>query len=586
MFLEITGGNLQHWLRIILSLMNSTALSVRSIAVDFVISLLGSAYSFFGNIDEISLIFITVLPEVVAREIGLCSVSGHIGDLSDVEKSVWPLRRSFADIEDANPLDDDRVDPQLSPILSVFCRACQAAMDGVLIELRLKGSRCNIVGTHIKPQPFNQYTFDADEESLFEAANFFIPEVAPLQRLRWLLTLKALHEAKGQWIEAAETLMLCARTITDAIPHLLAAWRPSRFVLWSDSRRSLWLSTVGEELGHPERGNQQVMAFADNFLEPAEFQGLFGEPSSSGKLPQPTVLSMCQMLTKILKDAVACYAKEDGMDEHAYSKLESLLKVLMGVIDSHGESYSERGTSRFGKLGAERKKFVEDEAALRRVIASLSGDMTKLAEKLLLIVQDEPKTKGAKSPREGSPNSNRPFFVRVQLSGKKPARFVESTTIPTYMEWGVPFVSRVPSNLAITAIGKARGDPRKLEDLMCSEFAKPIRDGLKAAGFQGKIELRTGRRAVLSRLESGQSADSGSAVYLDISFVRTSATAIDKLLSSDSSWEQSKHLYYLADKPSTSNNVVVEMTVAHPFPCALSRQRALLTNEILSVAST
>ena len=243
MFLGIKGS-LQHWIRVILGLMNNVALSVRSIAVDFVVSLLGGAFDLSGNIDELALIFATVLPEVTAREIALHSISGQIHDLEDAERAVWPLRRSFADIEDANPLDDDRVDPQLTPLLSVFCRACQAIIDGVLIEMRLQLETCDIVGTKMKVQPSVMHTFDADEESLFEAANFFMPETAPMQRIRWLMTLKSLHKAKGQWVEAAESLIMCARTISDSISHLESVWRPVRFPLWSDSRRSIWLATV------------------------------------------------------------------------------------------------------------------------------------------------------------------------------------------------------------------------------------------------------------------------------------------------------------------------------------------------------
>jgi hypothetical protein len=245
LFLEITGGDLQHWLRVILSLMNSTSLSVRSISVDFVVSLLGMTFEFQGNVDGIFIVFLTVLPEVAAREIALYSVSGHISTIADTECALWPLRRSFADLQDTNPLDDDRVDPELIPVLSVFCRACQAAMDGVLIELRLQGPNASVVGTRLDQSVDFSSTFDADEESLFEAATFFMPETAPMQRLRWLLTLKALHEKKGQWVEAAENLILCAKTISDAIPHLKSIWRPARFDLWSDSRRSLWLDTVG-----------------------------------------------------------------------------------------------------------------------------------------------------------------------------------------------------------------------------------------------------------------------------------------------------------------------------------------------------
>jgi hypothetical protein len=110
-FLEAGGTNIQHWLRIILTLMNSISLSVRSMAVDFIVSLLGAAFNVKGNIDEIGIMMATVLPEVVAREIALYSVSGLIMSIDDVETAVWPLRRALADIEESNPLDDDRIDP-------------------------------------------------------------------------------------------------------------------------------------------------------------------------------------------------------------------------------------------------------------------------------------------------------------------------------------------------------------------------------------------------------------------------------------------------------------------------------------------
>jgi hypothetical protein len=588
MFLEIAGGSLQHWIRVILSLMNSTALSVRSIAVDFVVSLLGSTFDLLGNIDETSLIFITVLPEVMAREIGLCSVSGLIRNLEDVEKSVWPLRRSFADVEDNNPLDDDRVDPQLSPVLSVFCRACQAVIDGVLIEMRLQGSSCNVVGTRMEAQSVKSYTFDADEESLFEAASFFVPETAPMQRIRWLMTLKSLHEAKGQWVEAAESLIMCARTISDSIPHLRHVWRPSRFVLWSDSRRSLWLSTVGEEMGNPEQGNEQVMSFADNFLEPSDILGPAGKPSNSSRLAQPTVSAMCTMLTNISKQAVAFYVREDGMDESAYARLESLLKILMGVLDDHGTANAEGGRAKLGGLMG-RKRYVEEEAALRRVLASISGDMTKIAERLLLIVQDQPRSPASGktlSPR-ASDSKSRPYFVRVLLSGKKPMRFVESTTIPTFLEWNTPCICRVPKSLVESTLTKTAKNPSKLEEAMCSEFGKPIRDALLRSGVTESIVFRFGNR-VVPRSE----AMDDSAIHVDISFVQTTVSGVDSTARyENTAWQHSKHFYYrkasTAPTPSGQNqdiaSTLVEMTVAHIFPCALSRQRTLLTSEILSM---
>lgn len=201
------------------------------------------------------LVFVSVLPEVVGREIGLYSVDGHVHSAEDIERAIWPLRRSFSDLEDANPFDDDRIDPELSPILKTFCRASQAVLDGVLIELRLRKDKCKVVGTQIKPVVREKVAFDADEESLVEAASFFLPETGPMQRVRWLHTLKTLHESKGQWLEAAESLMDCANTVSDAIPHLDNIWRPEKFVLWQDERRSTWLETVGEDMGHPDRGN-------------------------------------------------------------------------------------------------------------------------------------------------------------------------------------------------------------------------------------------------------------------------------------------------------------------------------------------
>jgi hypothetical protein len=591
MFLEIVGGSLQHWIRVVLSLMNSVALSVRSISVDFVVSLLGSVFNLFGNIDEVSLVFVSVLAEVAAREIALCSVSGHISNLEDVEKAVWPLRRAFADIEDANPLDDDRVDPQLAPILSVFCRACQAVIDGVLIEMRLQGSDCTVVGTRMKSQPLEKYIFDADDESLFEAASFFVPETAPLQRIRWLMTLKSLHKAKGQWVEAAESLIMCARTISDSIPHLRYVWRPSRFALWSDNRRSLWLSTVGEEMGNPERGNEQVMSFADAFLEP-DLLGALNEGSpTTTKLQQPTVSGMCALLTSITKEAVSLYTREDGMDGLAYTRLESLLKIVMGVLDEHGMNGVDTARSRLsGIMG--RKRYVEEEAALRRVLASISGDMTKLAERLLLIVQDEPSSPKTPDVRNRKPPKDQPrlYFVRVLLSGKKPTRFLESTTLPTFLEWNTACICRVPKEIVKSALASTARQPDRLEETMCSAFGKPIRNALLRDGSAGSIIFRTGNQAMP---EPVQSADT--TIYVDIGFVQmNTVSGLDATWGDEASFGlESKHFVYRraeaetdSSKPgrvsdATGPSSFVEMRVANSFPCPLSRQRTLLTSEIV-----
>jgi hypothetical protein len=580
-FLEITGSALQHWIRVIFGLMNSISLSVRSIAVDFVVSLLGNTFDLLGNIDEISIIFVSVLPEVVAREIALYSVAGHVSTMEDVSKALWPLRRAISDLEDTNPLDDDRVDSQLAPVLSVFCRACQAVMDGVLVEMRLRGDGLTIVGTRVPTEQLSDATFDADEESLFESANFFVPETAPMQRIRWLLTLKALHEAKGQWVEAAEALLLCARTISDSIPHLKSVWRPSRFILWSDSKRSLWLETVGEDMGHPDRGNTQVMDFADEFLEPELILGTPITVSSAGKLQQPTVSAMCSMLTNVTKEAVGFYLREDGMDELAYYRLENLLRAVMNVLEDHNPHGMGRGA--FQGMGTSaRRRYVEEEASLRRVLASLSGDMTRLAERLLLTVENEPATPDASSASSpASPKKQvvkRPCYVVVRIFGKKPARFEESTTIPTFLEWDTPCVCRVPK----TIDQKPSRDLSKWAKKLCLEFARPLLFSLQNECGTDSVILRTE--------PGGDLFPDPSMTYLHVFPASTdNIPGLERSPSTSTSNALiSKRFFHPKDtggkkSKAASANVLVELTVAHAFPCALSRQRSLLTTEILSI---
>ena len=219
----------------------------------------------------------------------------------------------------------------------------------------------------------NSALFDADEESLFEAACFFVPETSPLQKIRWLLTSISLQEAKQYWVEAAEALILCALTICDAIPHLKHVWRPSFFPLWYDTERS--------------KCNADITGFSERFLEPETVLGTREKSSLASKLPRPTVPVMCSLLTRVAGDAVRFYLQEAGMDQLAYGRLESLLKALMAVIDDHTPHHFDRGSHR-SILAASRKRYAEEEVALRRASASVSGDMTKLAERLLAIALD------------------------------------------------------------------------------------------------------------------------------------------------------------------------------------------------------
>jgi hypothetical protein len=143
--------------------------------------------------------------------------------------------------------------------------------------------------------------------------------------------------------------------------------------------------------------------------------------------------------------------REDGMDELAYYRLENLLRAVMNVLEDHNPHGVGHGGFR-GMGASANKRYVEEEASLRRVLASLSGDMTSLAERLLLLtVENEPSTPDASSsssstnPRKQA--IKRSCYVVVRIFGKKPARFKESTTIPTFLEWDIPCVCRVPKTI-------------------------------------------------------------------------------------------------------------------------------------------
>lgn len=612
--------------------MNSTALSVRSIAVDFLISLLGGVYNEIGSIDEIVLVILTVTPEVVAREIGMYSASNKIFTMEDVERALWPLRRALGDVEGADPNDDDRVDPHLAPFLATLCRSCQAVVDGVLIELRLQGEKCDIVGSFIHvPRNENSsgkgnvskdkvessvedawfyHTFDADEESIYEAANSFLPETAPLQRLRWLLTLATLHESKGQWVEAAESLLLCARTIADALPHAKNLWRPSHFLLWYDARLSLWLPTVGSDSGDSQKDNSHVMTFAHGFLEPKSvFAGLVDLPAwteNGGKLYQPRIPVMCQMLMSNCKRAVSNYVTEEGVDNIAYMRLEELLKNIMGVVDNFANLNTKGGSWLVGD-DARRKEIVEDSAALRRMSASLNSDMTRIAERMVLDADEssiriESEFTGERIQEVFEATSRREvaasqFYARVTLLGRKPSRFFESTTIPTFLEWGVPSICRVKKKLVSQAISEqhdkvqwvsrqTNSDRSKEEELMCKAYAGPLITALSK-------DLATESIVLCSQNPSDVvvKAEGNKMTYVIITPVRkggddSSSIGAKRFISknhlpnSSSLNREGSNINGRALKSFTSG--YIESTVAQRFPCALSRQRSIITSEFIS----
>jgi hypothetical protein len=534
-FMNAVGDTLQHWLRVIQTLMNSQSLSVRSISVDFMISLLCAFYDKHGAIDVLTLVFTTVLPEVVSRDIALYTVGGHITTMEDVAKTVWPIRRALADIAEAHPSDDTRVDPVLPPVLSVFCRACQAVIDGVLVELRLQKDSLIIVGTAVQTDSKARIAFDADEESLYEAASFFAPETAPVQRIRWLLTLKHLHASRNQWAEAAECLFLCANTVCDSLLHLKHVWRPSRFLLWSDPKQSTWLHTIGDA-GQPARGNAAVMQFAENFLEPSDVLKFPGKSiETREKSHRPTIVEMCTVLTSMVKESMELYRTELGFESFAHRRWESIVKAMLSLMDQFQKNHAPFRV----KVGA-RMKYNEEAAALQAAWTRICGYASL----------------DTFASHDGV--SWRPFFVTLRLYGKKPSRFEESTTIPTFLEWDKLCVCRVPNSIF---------QPDMSTENVCLRFAQAFRTSLRDDVGAAQFILRTH--------PTGEGEVIDGITYMDVFPVHVEEVVGGAMFRS--SWKRFRNIF-----PTGS----VETTVAHEFPGALSRQTALVSTELVAATET
>ncbi|KAL7456061.1 hypothetical protein ACHAWC_008790 [Mediolabrus comicus] len=539
-FLNAVGNDLQHWGRVILTMMNSTELSVRSMAVDFFVSLLGGIYSDRGSIDDIGLSVLTVLPEVVAREISLCSVSGLINSIDDAETALWPLRRALADVEETNPIDDDRIDPQLIPSITTFCRTGQAIIDGVFVEMRLKGASEKVdIGKIAEAQSMRLTTsfqfgnlhpgaiFDADEESLLEAANFFSPQTSPPQKLRWLFALRDLHVTKRQWSEAAETLVLGAHSLIISLEHLSNIWRPNQFDLWNDYRHSPWLKTVGLS----EESNGAVMRFARSFLEPG---GMFYGTGQYTYTRQLSVRDVCSVLNVVIEQIYLAYAEEEGMEDIAFAHFEELLNKISASINNVSRRYNS-----------------EDINALRRVRALICSKLTPLTEHDIV-----------GSPTRNQLDSTVDFrggvYVRLLLCGYKPDFLKESTTIPTYFEWNAASICRVPVSVIMTASVLQKKTKRSLEECICMAFAEPLTKALKDKGSEIPIIVQT------------NSTDDGvdeSKTYINIALVQRM-----KVMSSAS---LKTRKFYLRN-----DDGITEFTVGHKFPYRTSRQRCLVKSEV------
>ncbi len=491
-------------------------------AVDFIVSLLCGVYDFWGSIDSISLCFLSVLPEIVAREIALFSVSGLIESMENVESSLWPLRRAIADVEESNPFDDDRVNPHMLPSLTTLCRTAQAIIDGVLVEIRLR-DHCNlnlveisIAQRTVSVAGLSQYgrlpakgVFDADEESVLEAASFFSHETSLSQKLRWLFTLRDLHVAKRQWYEVAEVMILCAHSLIKSYHHL-KQWGPCRFDLWNDYRCSPWLSSIGLLNSHHNRDNISVVT---------EFANAFSEPRIEIRQTE----SLCSTLISVIDCIEAAHAEEDGIEGLAFSQFEGLLYLI------NDESMKQES---------------ETHTALRHVRAVIYS-------KLASINEYKVRNNLAINMSKGSQ-----IYILVILQGHKPFRFQESTTIPTFFEWDVPSICRISKPVLEAADRMKQQRPRESwEDCICQAFAMPLIAALRDDDVKRTIVFRS--KASIEPTTDGT-----------ITFI--TAMVVQKVGSDKSRKFIVRH----------SQDCITEHTVAHKFPHCLSRQRSLVTSEM------
>ena len=90
----------------------------------------------------------------------------------------------------------------------------------------------------------------------------------------------------------------------------------------------------------------------------------------------------------------------------------------------------------------------------------------------MVVLNPPSKSKGTK------PMQAKPYYVRLVLSGTKPKRFQESTTLPTFLDWNTPCICRVPKDIVQQTLSSVPKESSRLETVMCTRFCKLIRDGL------------------------------------------------------------------------------------------------------------
>jgi hypothetical protein len=275
----------------------------------------------------------------------------------------------------------------------------------------------------------------------------------------------------------------------------------------------------------------------------------------------------------ISKEAIAMYSREGGMDVTAYTQLESLLRIVLDVLDDH-EYASGAGVNDV----LQQKQFVEEMTCLRKIIASITADMTNLAESLLLVASDEPTSlETSKISDEKNPTSEDcPYYVRLLLSGKKPRRFEESTSLPTFIEWDKPCICRVPKKLIQQAIKSKEKNSNLSEIAICNAYGNSIRNALLQDLDATEIVFCTGTHE--------PDVTNEEKTYVKIDIVRAECMGSTKRgLHDGFGYNYRRFLYSKTMNPDQGVAMsYVQMTVAKAFPCPLSRQRSMHTNEFVS----
>mmetsp|Transcript_16133 Transcript_16133/g.20458 ORF Transcript_16133/g.20458 Transcript_16133/m.20458 type:complete len:186 (-) Transcript_16133:59-616(-) len=170
------------------------------------------------------------------------------------------------------------------------------------------------------------------------------------------------------------------------------------------------------------------------------------------------------------------------------------------------------------------------------------------------------------------------LFVRVQLMGKKSNRFLESTTIPTFLDWDAPYICRVPSEAVWKAMNSDRIKNAKknmksvpahfIEDEICTTFAEPyimfLREEIPESNIALCIEIPDEREVEKNETET---------LYFIVTPVRPVRSSKEK-------YYQSKKFHCQSTEQGSQ-----EITVANHFPCALSRQSTLITRVLHDATS-